>query len=127
MSEITKVALDAMGGDNAPKEIVKGAVDAVSENSNIVVYLVGSKEALDSELSGYIYPKDRLKTVYSTEIIETAEPPVMAIRQKKDSSIVRGLNLVKEGECDAFVSAGKVTSWNKNTAPNNNAPIIARE
>ena len=106
MSEITKVALDAMGGDNAPKEIVKGAVDAVSENSNIVVYLVGSKEALDSELSGYIYPKDRLKTVYSTEIIETAEPPVMAIRQKKDSSIVRGLNLVKEGECDAFVSAG---------------------
>ncbi|MBQ9549326.1 MAG: phosphate acyltransferase PlsX [Lachnospiraceae bacterium] len=106
MSDITKVALDAMGGDNAPVEVIKGAVDAVNLNDNIVVYVTGTKEAVDNELSKYSYPSDRIIPVYSTEIIETAEPPVMAIRQKKDSSIVRGLNLVKEGTADAFVSAG---------------------
>ncbi len=106
MSELVKVAVDAMGGDNAPVEIVKGAVDAVNLRENIAVYLVGTKEALDTELAKYTYPKDRITTVYATEIIETAEPPVMAIRKKKDSSIVVGLNLVKSGTCDAFVSAG---------------------
>ncbi len=106
MSDIVKVALDAMGGDNAPGEVIKGAVDAVNLSDNIMVYVVGSKEAVDDELSRYTYPKDRIECVYSTEVIETAEPPVMAIRQKKDSSIVRGLNLVKDGTCDAFVSAG---------------------
>ena len=106
MSEKTRIALDIMGGDNAPVETVKGAVDAVSINEDIVVYAVGSKEALDSELSRYTYPENRIEKVYSTEVIETAEPPVMAVRQKKDSSIVRGLNLVKDGTCDAFVSAG---------------------
>ncbi|MCR4589944.1 MAG: phosphate acyltransferase PlsX [Lachnospiraceae bacterium] len=106
MSDITKVALDAMGGDNAPVEIIKGAVDAVSFNDNIIVYVVGNKEAIDTELSRYTYPADRIEKVYSTEVIETAEPPVMAVRKKKDSSIVRGLSLVKDGTCDAFVSAG---------------------
>ena len=106
MSDITRVALDAMGGDNAPVEIIKGAVDAVNENENIIVYVVGSSEEVDRELSKYTYPSDRIEKVYSTEIIETAEPPVMAVRKKKDSSIVRGLNLVKDGTCDAFVSAG---------------------
>ena len=96
MSDITKVALDAMGGDNAPVEVIKGAVDAVNLNENIMVYVVGSKDAVDNELSKYSYPSDRIERVYSTEIIETAEPPVMAIRQKKDSSIVRGLNLVNQ-------------------------------
>ncbi len=106
MAEMTRVALDVMGGDNAPLEIIRGAVDALKENENIVVYLAGSKEAIESGLSGIDYPSDRIEKVFSTEIIENAEPPVMAIRQKKDSSIVRGLNLVKEGICDAFVSAG---------------------
>ena len=106
MPEITKVALDVMGGDNAPVEMVKGAVDAVNLNENIVVYLVGSKEDIERELAKYTYPEDRIERVYSTEVIETAEPPVMAVRKKKDSSIVRGLMLVKDGTCDAFVSAG---------------------
>lgn len=106
MSEIVKVAVDAMGGDNAPVEIIKGAVDAVNLRDNILVYLVGTQEVLDTELAKYSYPKDRITTVASTEVIETAEPPVMAIRRKKDSSIVVGLNLVKDGTCDAFVSAG---------------------
>ena len=106
MGELVKVAVDAMGGDNAPGEIVKGAVEAVNENDKVKVYLVGIQDAVEKELAGYTYPKDRLEVVPASEVIETAEPPVMAIRKKKDSSLVKALNLVKDGSCDAFVSAG---------------------
>lgn len=106
MNEYVKVAVDAMGGDNAPGEIVKGAVEAVRESSNVKVYLVGPREAVEKELGAYEYPGDRLEVVPASEVIETAEPPVMAIRKKKDSSLVKALNLVKDGTCDAFVSAG---------------------
>ncbi len=106
MDEMIKVAVDAMGGDNAPKEIVKGAVEAVNENSKIKVYLTGVKDTVEQELTQYTYNKEQIEVVNATEIIETAEPPVMAIRKKKDSSIVVALNLVKDGVCDAFVSAG---------------------
>lgn len=106
MSEYVKVAVDAMGGDNAPVEIVKGAVEAINESRKVKVYLTGSKDVLEKELSGYTYQKEQLEVVPTTEIIETAEPPVMAIRKKKDSSLVKALNLVKDGTCDAFVSAG---------------------
>lgn len=106
MYEITKVAVDAMGGDNAPSEIVKGVVEAVNENSKIKVYLTGREEVIKQELVQYTYNKEQITIVNATEVIETAEPPVMAIRKKKDSSIVVALNLVKNGECDAFVSAG---------------------
>ena len=106
MSEYIKVAVDAMGGDNAPQEIVKGAVEAVNEGSKVKVYLVGMKEAVERELAGHTYPKEQIEVVPASEIIETAEPPVMAIRKKKDSSLVKALNLVKDGTCDAYVSAG---------------------
>lgn len=106
MDKMIKVAVDAMGGDNAPKEIVKGAVEAVNENSKIKVYLTGVKDTVAQELAQYTYNKEQIEIVNATEIIETAEPPVMAIRKKKDSSIVVALNLVKDGTCDAFVSAG---------------------
>lgn len=106
MSEYVKVAVDAMGGDNAPKEIVKGAVEAVNESGKVKVYLVGMQDVLEKELSGYTYQKEQMEIVPATEIIETAEPPVMAIRKKKDSSLVKALNLVKDGTCDAYVSAG---------------------
>ncbi len=106
MAELVKVAVDAMGGDNAPAEIVKGAVDAVNENPSVQVFLVGLEDAVNAELSGLTYDKDRVSVVPATEVIETAEPPVMAIRKKKDSSLVKALNMVKDGECDAFVSAG---------------------
>ncbi|MCR5748529.1 MAG: phosphate acyltransferase PlsX [Lachnospiraceae bacterium] len=106
MGKCVNVALDAMGGDNAPAEIVKGAVDAVNENENVKVYLVGSHDAVSAELEKYTYPKERIELVDSTEIIEMDEPPVMAIRKKRDSSLVKALGLVKEGKCDAFVSAG---------------------
>lgn len=106
MNEYIKVAVDAMGGDNAPQEIVKGAVEAVNESSKVKVYLVGMKEAVERELAGHTYPKEQIEVVPASEIIETAEPPVMAIRKKKDSSLVKALNLVKDGTCDAYVSAG---------------------
>ncbi len=106
MAELVKVAVDAMGGDNAPVEIVKGAVEAVNESSHVKVFLVGRKEAVEAELAKYTYNKEQVELVDAAEIIETAEPPVMAIRKKKDSSLVKALYLVKDGTCDAYVSAG---------------------
>ena len=58
----------------------------------------------EKELAAYSYPAERIEVVHASEVIETGEPPVNAIRGKKDSSIVKGLGLVKNGECDAFVS-----------------------
>lgn len=106
MKEMTKIAVDAMGGDNAPKEIIKGAVEAVQKRDDIQVILTGKEEVIADELAGYTYNKEQITIVNTTEVIETAEPPVMAIRRKKDSSIVVGLKLVKEKKADAFVSAG---------------------
>ena len=101
-----KVAVDAMGGDYAPGEMVAGAVDAVNTQPGIQVILVGKEDVVNAELSKYTYEKDRIQVVNATEVIATEEPPVNAIRKKKDSSIVVGMNLVKKKEADAFVSAG---------------------
>lgn len=106
MSERVNIAVDAMGGDHAPGEIVKGAVQAVNESDKICIYLVGREDAISAELKKYTYKEEQVIVVPANEVIETAEPPVMAIRSKKDSSLVRALLLVKEGTCDAFVSAG---------------------
>ena len=106
MQTITKVALDAMGGDNAPAEIVKGAVDAVSSREDIKVFLVGQEDVVREELQKYPYPQERIEVVDAPEVIEMAEPPVQAIRKKKQSSLVVGMNMVKQREADAFVSAG---------------------
>jgi len=101
-----KVALDAMGGDNAPGEVVKGAVEAVSEKQQIEVFLVGQEERINEELKKYSYDQERIHVVDAKEVITNDEAPVMAIRKKKDSSICVALNMVKKGEADAFVSAG---------------------
>lgn len=106
MNGLVNVAVDAMGGDNAPQEIVKGAIDAVNESGNVKVFLVGKEDMVKKELEKYTFDADRVEVVHAEEIIETGEPPVMAIRKKKDSSIVKALYMVKEGTCDAFVSAG---------------------
>lgn len=106
MSEYVKVALDAMGGDNAPVEIIKGGMEAIEESNKVKIYFVGQEDIIKKELSKYTYNEEQVEIVHATEIIETAEPPVMAIRKKKDSSIVKALMLVREGTCDAYVSAG---------------------
>lgn len=105
MEEITRVVLDAMGGDNAPCEVVKGAVKAVKDCDDINVILVGVEDIVKAELNKYTYPNDRIAVVNADEVIKTDEKPTVAIR-KKNSSIVVGLNIVKEGMADAFVSAG---------------------
>ena len=106
MQEMIKVAVDAMGGDNAPAEIVKGAIDAVTQRPDIKVYLVGQQDVVKEELAKNSYAGSQIEVVHADEVIETAEPPVMAIRKKKQSSIVIGMNMVKHQEADAFVSAG---------------------
>lgn len=106
MENMVNVAVDAMGGDNAPFEIVKGAVEAVNEDKRVRVFLVGREPVIREELKKYTYNEEQMEVVHAEEMIETGEPPVMAIRKKKDSSIVKAMYLVKEGQCDAFVSAG---------------------
>ncbi len=106
MQERIRVVLDAMGGDNGCAAMVDGAIQAVKDNSNVDVILVGQEEVVRAELGKYTYPEAQIKIVHASEVIETGEPPVLAIRRKKGSSIVVGLNLVKKGEADAFVSAG---------------------
>ena len=106
MSEIVNVAVDAMGGDNAPGEVVKGAVEAISEDKRVKVFLVGREPVIREELKKYTYNAAQLEVVHALEVIETGEPPVMAIRTKKDSSLVKCMQMVKDGQCDALVSAG---------------------
>ena len=103
---MVNVAVDAMGGDNAPVEIVKGAIEAVNTNKEIKIFLVGKEVVIKEELAQYTYDISQVEIVHASEVIETAEPPVMAIRKKTDSSIVKALYMVKDGTCDAFVSSG---------------------
>lgn len=106
MSEKVVVALDAMGGDYAPKETVKGAVEAVAEYPGIKVILVGKEEEIQRELANYTYEKESIEIVHATEIIDMGEVPTKAIREKKDSSLVVAMQLVRENKADAIVSAG---------------------
>lgn len=106
MEELVTVALDAMGGDNSPSEIVKGGVDAVNASKEVKVLMVGDREKIQTELEKYTYDKERIEIIPATEIISNNESPVKAIRNKPDSSIVRCQRLVKNGEADAMVSAG---------------------
>lgn len=99
------IAIDAMGGDNAPEEIVKGAVLA-AKDKDVNILLVGIEEKIQLELKKYDYDSGKIKIVNASEVIETSETPTAAIKNKKDSSIVVGLNLVKSGEASAFISAG---------------------
>ncbi|MGL4910650.1 MAG: phosphate acyltransferase PlsX [Cetobacterium sp.] len=101
-----RIALDAMGGDFAPLEPVKGAVEALAEIKDITVILVGQKEKIENELKKYTYDKNRIEIVDAREIIEMDDDPMVAVRSKKDSSMNRTLELVKSGAADASVSSG---------------------
>ncbi len=101
-----RVCVDAMGGDNAPACNVEGALLALSENPEVSVILSGNEDVIRQELNGKTYDENRLEIRHASEVIETGEAPVMAIQTKKDSSLVRGLSLLKTGESDAFVSCG---------------------
>lgn len=101
-----KIALDAMGGDNAPLETIKGAVAALEEVSELELVLVGKKEVIEAELSKYKYNKEKIEIVDAREIIDMTDEPVVAVKSKKDSSMNRTLELVKDGTVNASVSAG---------------------
>ncbi len=105
MSEVV-IALDAMGGDYAPAETVKGAVEAVSEHSEIRVILVGKEEQIQAELKKYEGWEGRIEVVHASEEIEMGDVPTKAVKEKKDSSLVVAMKLVREGKADAVVSAG---------------------
>ena len=106
-----KIAIDGMGGDNAPQAVVEGVVEALKEYNDLTIYITGPKEEIEKELEKYTYPKERVNIVPTTEVISTNEHPVMAIRKKKDSSLVKALNLVKEKECDAIISGGSTGAF----------------
>ena len=102
-----KIVVDAMGGDNAPAEIVKGAVQALGSDKDLKVVLTGDKEKIGQTLSGFSYDKARLEVVHCAEVITNDDAPTLAIRQKKDSSLVVALKMLKEDEeTQGFVSAG---------------------
>lgn len=100
------VALDAMGGDYAPVETVKGAVEAVTEHPEIRVILVGREKEIRAELAQYTYNKDNIDVADASEVIDMGDVPTKAIREKKDSSLVVAMKLVRDGKADAVVSAG---------------------
>ena len=105
-----KVVVDGMGGDNSPQAIVEGCVLAQKEyGMNIII--TGPKELIEAELAKYEYNKDAISVVDAREVISTNEAPVKALKTKKDSSLVKALELVKSGEADAIVSAGSTGAF----------------
>jgi len=100
-----KIAIDAMGGDYAPEEIVKGAVLALEERS-LEIILLGNVEKIKEELTKYKFKKDNLSIINCKESIDAGEVPLNAIRAKKDSSILKGMSLLKNKVAAAFISAG---------------------
>lgn len=102
-----KIAIDGMGGDFAPQSVVEGVKLALNHYSNLEILLYGQKEQLEK----YIEPNDRLTIIHCEEIIAGDDDPVRSIRKKKDSSMVRVLDAVKNGEADACLSAGNTGAY----------------
>ncbi len=100
-----RIILDGMGGDNAPGAVVKGAVLA-SEVIEHEIVIIGQEELINHELKKHKYNHKKITVADAREVITNEEAPVRAVRSKKDSSIVKGINMVKSGEGDIFISAG---------------------
>jgi len=99
------VVVDGMGGDFSPNAVVCGCVAAIKEY-DIDILITGPYDLIKEELDKYTYDPTKIKIIDAKEVISTSEHPVMAIKRKKDSSLVKALNLVKSGEADAVISAG---------------------
>lgn len=102
---MARVVVDAMGGDHAPREVTRGAVAAVRSTPGLEVILVGREDAVRAELPDDT-PHERVRVVHAADVIEMDEAPVMALKSKRDTSILRCVTLLAEGEADALVSAG---------------------
>lgn len=101
-----RIAIDAMGGDNAPYEIVVGSLDAVTKYPDVTVVLVGKEDEINKIIDEKTKNRDRIEVVNATETIAFDESPTKAIRGKKDSSMVVGMKMLKDKSADAFLSAG---------------------
>lgn len=106
-----KIAIDGMGGDNAPKAVVEGIIKSLNEYQGIEYYITGPKEQIEEELKNYSYDKSLINIVDAREVISPNEHPVMALKKKKDSSIYKALKLVKDKECDAVISGGSTGAF----------------
>ncbi len=100
---MTRIVVDAMGGDNAPKAVVEGCIKAVNE-LDVKVILVGKEDLIKEQLADY--NGDRISIVHAQDVISNDEDPAKAVRRKKESSVVVGMKLIADGQGDAFVSAG---------------------
>lgn len=100
-----KIAIDAMGGDYAPQEVIAGAMEWL-EQSDDTLLLVGKEEEIKQELQKYKYAGERIEIIPATQVIEMNESPASAMRKKRDASIIVATRLVKEGRADAVVSCG---------------------
>ncbi|MBM3255089.1 MAG: phosphate acyltransferase PlsX [Candidatus Omnitrophica bacterium] len=101
-----KIIVDAMGGDHAPEVVIEGAIAAIREYANTEVVLVGDEARIKSLLVKAGYCADKISVYHASEVIEMSESPANSVRKKRDSSVVVGLELVREGRGDAFFSAG---------------------
>ncbi len=97
-----RIAIDAMGGDHAPEQIVKGVNEAVKAFPSLEFTLVGNEE----EIKKYLVSSDKVSIIHTEEVIEATDEPVRAVRRKKTASMVLMANEVKEGRADACISAG---------------------
>lgn len=102
---MSRIAIDVMGGDHAPSEIIKGCIKATQQIESQLV-LIGQETLIRQNLSAYTYDESKIDIIHAEEVITMEEGPVNAIRQKKQSSMVIGLNLLKQKQVDAFISAG---------------------
>ena len=104
--KMTKIVIDAMGGDFAPQQQVLGAVDALNKDKDLYLILCGDETKIKEELSACKYDENRLEIVHTTEVIDMNEVPTKAVKTKKDSSTVVSFRLLKEGKADGLVSSG---------------------
>lgn len=101
-----RIAIDAMGGDLGPGVVVEAALEVLREKDNIWLTIFGDQDQIQASLKGQSYDQERLQVVATSQVVSNDELPTLAIRTKKDSSMIRGLYYTKEGRADAFVSAG---------------------
>ena len=106
-----RIAIDGMGGDNAPQAVVNGVVQALNEFDDLEFFITGPEDIIKEQLKQENYTGNKITIVDAKEVISTNEHPVMAIRKKKDSSLCKALNLVKEKKCDAVLSAGSTGAF----------------
>ena len=101
-----KFAIDAFGGDNAPEAVIRGSIDAMQLNDDFSIIFTGDESAIYALLNNYEYDKSRVEVVHAPDIITCEDQPTLAVRRKKESSIVKALHLVADGKADCFISAG---------------------